>query len=196
MTEAPAQEFPGITTPMADGSEAVFSTPPDGWQDDMVGLLVLGRLTSTFEWLGHKITLKSLTVSEEMIVGTLVKEWGDTISAAKAYATAMAALSVQDIDGHPMPVPLGDTSGAIGWAIERFKYAQRWYPWTIDVIYGRYLELEQRIGKVMAELGKDLAPGAVIPGLSGTSDLPTVRDSSGESPSPASRKPRSKSSSS
>lgn len=176
-------EFPAETTPLASGEPMTFGQTPDDWHQELHGLLVLGYLTGTFEWVGHKIMIRTLTTDEELIVAALVKEWGDTVGAAKAYATALVAMSVMSVDGQSLPMPLGDTGGTMQGAIERFRYARRWYPTTIDIIYNRYLELELEVQRVMTGLGKASAPQDAIPGSNGSSGWPTGEDSSGAAPS-------------
>lgn len=183
MTTAETAEFP-VTTPMAAGEPMTFGEPPGDWHKDLHGLLMIGYLTGTFEWVGHRIVLRTLTTDEELIVASLVREWDATIGAPRAYATALAAMAVVSIDGMPMPMPLGETAGQMQGAIERFKYARRWYPTTIDMIYNHYLELEQRAQQVVSELGKDSAPKDAIPGSSASFDWPTGEGSSGAAPSP------------
>jgi hypothetical protein len=166
------------------GEPMTFGEQPADWRADLSGLLMIGYLSGTFEWVGHRITLRTLTTDEELIVASLVKEWDPTIGAARAYATALAALAVVSIDDQPMPMPLGDTGGAMQQAIERFRYARRWYPTTIDIIYNRYLELELRARQVVAELGKDSAPKDATPGSSASFGSLTAEGSSGGVPSP------------
>lgn len=177
-------QYPGETIPAADGSPMTFGEIQPGWQEDLNGLLVLGYLTGTFEWLGHKIVIKTLRTDEELIVASLVKEYNDTIGAAKAYATALCALAVVAIDGQPMPSPLGETGSNLQWAVERFSYAQRWYPMTIDAIYEHYLRLEIRVREVMVNLGKASGPEGATPGSSASSGPQTGEAFSGEPRSP------------
>jgi hypothetical protein len=176
VTEAPAED---PTTPAAEGAEIQFGSPALGdWQKDLHGLLALGELSATFEWCGHTIRIKTLTTAEELIISSIVKEWESTIGGAKAYATAICGIAVQSVDGQPLPTPLGEQGSASRWALERFNYAQRWYPWTIDAIYGHYLILETRVKEVLSGMGKASAPmGAVSPESSSSSDSP-----SGEGP--------------
>jgi hypothetical protein len=176
MADNPAEE---PTTPAASGIEITFDAPDVAdWQKDLHGLLTLGKLTATFEWCGHTIRIRTLTTAEELIVSSIVARWDTTIGGPKAYATAICGIAVQSIDGQPMPTPLGDQGDPDRWALERFNYAQRWFPWTIDAIYNHYLLLENRVKEVLANLGKVSAPmGAAIPESSGSSDSP-----SGEGP--------------
>lgn len=158
-------EFPGVTTPQADedlpgeGQELEPSGTDPRWKTDFHGLLYLGALRASFRYLGHKITIRTLRTHEELIAAQLSHEWAETLGGARAHATAIAALCVEAIDGQAMPTPLGEQSAmGTGWAEERFRYAGRWYPFTIDAIFSRYLELEGRARHVADELGKDSAP--------------------------------------
>lgn len=176
MTEAATEE---PTTPAAEGIEITFGEPKlADWEKDLHGLLTLGQLDATFEWCGHTIRIRTLSTAEELIIASIVREWESTIGGAKAYATAICGIAVQSVDGQPMPTPLGEQGSADKWALERFNYAKRWYPWTIDAIYGHYLLLENRVKEVLSGLGKASAPmGAAIPGSSDSSESP-----SGEGP--------------
>jgi hypothetical protein len=166
--------LPGPLTPMADESvpgpeqELIPEDPDPRWRTDFHGLLYLGALRARFTWLGHVFRIRTLRSDEELIVAQLGRDWAETMGGARAHAIAMVALSVESVDGHPMPSPLGEQdAGSIGWAEERFRYAGRWYSYTIDAIFERYLELEGRVREVMAELGKGSAP--TEPGLVSTS---------------------------
>jgi hypothetical protein len=176
VTEAATEE---PTTPAAEGIEIRFDEPRlDEWQKDLHGLLTLGYLCATFEWCGHVIRIKTLSTAEELIIASIVQKWESTIGGAKAYATAICGIAVQSVDGQPMPTPLGDQGDRDKWALERFNYAQRWFPWTIDAIYAHYLMLETRVREVLSGLGKVSAPmGAASPGSSSSSESP-----SGEGP--------------
>jgi hypothetical protein len=170
--EVPAE---APTTPAAEGIDIRFDDPklPE-WGRDLHGLLALGQLSATFEWCGHTIRIKTLSTAEELIIASIVRQWESTIGGAKAYATAICGISVQSVDGQPMPTPLGEQGDSDRWALERFNYAQRWYPWTIDAIYGHYLMLETRVKEVLSGLGKASAPmGAAIPESSTSSGSPS-----------------------
>lgn len=175
--EPPAQEFPDESDPAADTSPAVTELHVDtadtlAWQEDFTGLLTLGELHAWFDWCGHRISIRTLSTAEELIVAHLMREHEGSMGGMKAYATATSGLCVEAIDGQPMPVPLGEDPGKpYSWAVQRFNYAQRWYPPTIDAILNAYLELEKRQRAVLAGLGKASAPGApATPGLSDSSE--------------------------
>jgi hypothetical protein len=141
------------------------------WQEDFSGLLFLGSLQAWFDWCGHRIAIRTLTTDEELLVAQLIREFEGGMGGMKAYATATAGLAVEAIDHQAMPAPLGEhPNGTYKWALERFNYARRWYPPTIDAILDAYLQLEGRQREVMAGLGKASAPEVgVTPGLSASS---------------------------
>jgi hypothetical protein len=179
------EPFPDEAAPAADGPTASplelhFEAHDEGaWREDFAGLLVMGALRGWFEWCGHRIALRTLTTDEEILVGQLTREYEGSIAGTKAYATAIAGLCVEAVDRQPMPVPLGEHPGRpYAWALERFNYARRWYPPTIDAIFDAYLALEMRQREVLAGLGKSSArEGTATPGLSARSASPTAGDS-------------------
>jgi hypothetical protein len=184
VTEAP-QDYPDESRPSAATVQVldpghvvelhVGDTDTRSWQEDMIGLLVLGALDGWFEWCGHRITIKTLTTDEELLVAQLVREFEGAMGGTKAYATANAGLCVKAVDGQPMPVPLGEHPNAqYKWALERFNYARRWYPPTIDAMFDAYLQLEVRQREIITSLGKASDPGASsTPGLSASSGSPS-----------------------
>lgn len=151
----------------------VHADDPDleQWRQDFTGLLHLGSLRGWFDWCGHRIWMRTLSTDEELIVGYLIKEFEGGMAGAKAYATSTVALSVESVDGKPMPVPLGeDPARPYAWALQRLQTARQWYPPTIDAMFDAYLALEARQREIMAGLGKASVPGAgAIPGSSGSS---------------------------
>lgn len=165
MDDLPEAEAP--VQPQGDGQPMTFGEISEQHRAPFHGLLHLGYLTATFEHVGHKIVIHTLSSEEELIVGDLIQEWNNTVAATKAYSLAIAALCVQFIDGQPMPAPLGETTRD-AWARERFEYAKRWYPSTVDAIFTRYLELEAKVRQVLAEMGKAPLPGAGSNGNSGS----------------------------
>ena len=169
MTAFPDEESPAASAvpPPEDVLDLHLHEPDTGsWRDDLTGLLRLGYLTAWFDWCGHRIELKTLTTDEELLVASLVRDHEGGLGGAKSYATAMAGMCVTAIDGQPMPVPLGEHPGQERkWAYERYNYARRWFPPTIDAIFTAYLALEVRQREVIEALGKAPAPaGTAIPG--------------------------------
>lgn len=153
-----------------EGERISVRDPDPRWKQDFHGLLYLGALRGEFRYLGHKISIRTLQTSEELILALLTREHAETMGYARAHATGIAALAVEAVDGKPMPVPLGETDDKeIAWARDRYRYAQRWYPFTIDAIFDRYLELEQRAREVLQQLGKSPAPDGATPTSSPTS---------------------------
>lgn len=177
MTEA----FPDEEAPAADGPTDsplelhVEKHDEAAWREDFSGLLFMGALRGWFEWCGHRIAIRTITTDEELLVAQLTREYEGGIGGTKAYATALAGLCVDAIDHQPMPVPLGEHPNApYKWALERFNYARRWYPATIDAIFDSYLVLENRQREVMAGLGKSSAQeDGATPGLSARSASPS-----------------------
>lgn len=172
MTEG--QEFPDEAVPGASGApdpgpaiEVTVEDPDtEAWRADFTGLLTLGAIRGSFDWCGHKIAIRTLTTDEELLVADLIKDFESGMGGAKAYATATSALAVEAIDGQPMPVPLGEhPNRPYQWALQRFNYARRWYPPTIDAILDAYLTLERRQRAALGGLGKASAPAEpAIPG--------------------------------
>jgi hypothetical protein len=162
--------------PAADGKdEVLLPTFDPKYQDDFNGLAYIGALSETFEWLGHKICLRTLTTAEVLLVPLLTRKWEGTIGQQRAYYTAIVALSVLTVDGIGLPVPIGE-DGSDAWAHQRFQHVQaRWFDVTIDRFYSKYLELENRVREVVEEMEKASGQGAnSTPGSNGSSGSSTA----------------------
>lgn len=129
---------------------------PEEHKEPFRGLNFLGHLTREFEYLGHKIVIKTLTTDETLAVAQVVDKYKDTIGQPRAYATAMVAACIVTVDDQPLVSPLGEDSRtpyADIW--QRYNYIKaRWYPPTIDAIYSEYLILEQKVYEVLESMGK------------------------------------------
>lgn len=176
--EFPDEAYPAATTVQKTGQpvEVHFEEPDDDrWREDFTGLLFLGALRGWIDWCGHRIAMRTLNTDEELLIAQLVKDLEGGMGGMKGYATATAGLCVEAIDHQAMPVPLGEhPNQQYKWALERFNYARRWFPPTIDTIFDAYLTLEKRQREILVSLGKSSAQGeSATPGLSASSGSPT-----------------------
>lgn len=127
--------------------------------DDLEGLLYLGALIKEFNWLGHTFVIRTLTQDEVLVVPMLMKKWQGTIGEAKAYTTAMVALSIVTVDNQQLPVPIAETSDEFAWAWQRFNYVKgHWFQYAIDKVYGEYLALEAKAQEVIEAMEKASGP--------------------------------------
>lgn len=146
--------------PEVDGSLPEADAPAlpsfdERYVEDFKGLMYLGALTHTFEWLGHKFVIRTLTVDEYLAVALIVKDWAGTIGEARAYSTAVVALATESVDGEALPTPVQTSTNGYAWAYQRFDYVKaRWFNWTIDLVYEQYLILEGRARAVFEDMGK------------------------------------------
>lgn len=164
--------------PLVDDEGLVLPSFDERHSEDFEGLLYLGALSKSFEWLGHRFVIRTLNQDELLTVPLLIKQWAGTIGQSKAYTSAMAGLCVVSVDGKELPIPVGAGEGDLAWAYQRFDYAKaNWYQFTIDKIYSQYLELEGRAEAVIEAMGK--ASGSTVPtgDSSATSVGPTAEDS-------------------
>lgn len=125
------------------------------YREPFTGLVYIGALTKAFSFLGHRIVIRSLKDDEQLAVALLVREYGGTIGEAKAYTRAVVAQCLVSVDGHELPLPLGEGADIGTWAQQRFDWLGRsWYPTTIGAIYEAYLELDETVAQVVDAMGK------------------------------------------
>lgn len=163
---------------LVDAAGNALPTFDRRYQDEFEGLLYLGALTKSFDWLGHRFVIRTLTQEEVLTVALLIKQWSGTLGEAKAYTTAMAALAVVSVDDKPLPMPVGDGEGEFAWAHQRFNYVRaNWFQFTVDKVYSEYLVLESKAQEVIDAMEKASGPAGSTGGLSATSAGPTAEDS-------------------
>lgn len=125
------------------------------YKEPFEGLMFLGALQASFDFIGHRFVIRTLTTDETLAVGMITKEYEETIGAQRAYATALVALCIQSIDGKQLPSPIGLDDNNYAWAFERFNYVKaRWFPYVVDNVYDRYLQLESKTLEVLQEMAK------------------------------------------
>jgi hypothetical protein len=142
-------------TPLGTGEDTTGD--PGGfdprYREDFEGLAFLGALEARFSYIGHQFVIRTLTTDELLAASSVIKEYEGTLAAARAYATVMAALSVVSVDGTGLPSPIGENDNPYAWAHERFDYVKaRWFPYTVDYVYEKYLLLEERVRAVLVEM--------------------------------------------
>lgn len=148
---------PPAGTPQGTAEETAPELSPfdERYREDFEGLMFLGAVRASFSHVGHKIVIRTLTSLEYMIAARLTKDYDTTLAGPRAQTTAIVALCLQSVDGQSLPIPLGDDGEDIEWAFERFNFvSSKWYPYTIDAIYQRYLLLEDRVMGVLEEMSK------------------------------------------
>jgi hypothetical protein len=121
------------------------------------GLLYLGKLTDSFEWLGHTFTIRTMTANEVLEIGLIHAPYVGTMAEVKAYQALVVAACVVEVDGRPLVIPLTDAPEDTPLR-NRFRYViDHWYPPTLDAIYERFLLLEKQASDVIGAM--DLVSG-------------------------------------
>lgn len=152
----PDADEPGT---LRDEEGNVLPTFDPKYEDDFTGLLYLGALSDTFTWLGHEFSIRTLRDGEKLAVAKIIRPYVETMGADRAYACAMVAMAVTGVDGSDLPIPIGETRKAEEWGHQRFQYVKdNWFSYTTDVVFNRYLILEDLARKVLEAMGKASAP--------------------------------------
>lgn len=157
----------GDPSTLRDDEGNVLPTFDPKHAEPFKGLLYLGALADNFDWLGHTFDIRTLRDGEKLAVATIIKPYVDTMGADRAYADAMVAMCITGVDGDDLPIPIGETKRAHEWGHQRFQYVKdSWYSSTIDVVFSRYLMLEDLANQVLVAMGKASAPTDSIPSSS------------------------------
>lgn len=152
---------------LRDDEGNVLPTFDSKYAEPFTGLLFLGALSDDFGWLGHDFSIRTLRDGEKLAVATIIKPYLDTMGADRAYACAMAAMCITAVDGSDLPIPIGETRKAHEWGLQRFQYVKdNWFSPTIDVVFNRYLLLEDLARQTLEAMGKASAPEVSNPSSS------------------------------
>ncbi len=163
-TVAPAPT-PGESGEAGSGDPGVGTDPPEGtaplpefdrrYRDEFAGLLYIGALTKTFDWLGHRFVLRTLRTGELVQASLAVKDWAGSDGYLKAWQSAIVGAAVVSVDGRPLPpVPLTDQSEDTMVAVRARYVMDHWFPPVLDYLYERYVELELVVRQVIEAMGK------------------------------------------
>lgn len=167
--KATTPQSPTGTLRGEDGSELPSFDPR--WQEPFEGLLYLGALTKTFDWLGHKFTVRTLGPDEQLAIAVVTRPYVGTSGEQLAYTTAVAAMATVSVDGQELPEPIGEDSQIAEWAQARFTFvSKQWHGYTIAKVFEQYLELEGTVSRVVEAMGKAFGSTASTPGSNDTSE--------------------------
>lgn len=117
-------------------------------------LLTIGKISKTFDVLGHQVTLQTITVRDELNVGIATKEHFNTSSFARSYQSAIVAASVVTINGNPLYVPLSADESPSYIFNRKLEKVQGMYPIVVSAIYDKYAEVEKEFAGLAKKLGK------------------------------------------
>lgn len=168
-SQAPADSTDPLTADVADQGEVEQDEEelPEfdpRFREEFDGLLFLGFLRDTFTWAGHTFQIRTMRVDELLEVALVSRPYVGTLGEAKGYQSAVVAAVVERVDGKPMPMPITNEPSDTPLKA-RFDFVLRsWFPPVIDVIYDRYMALEDKARQVLDAMGKVSAPMASTPG--------------------------------
>jgi hypothetical protein len=141
-----------------DGTE--LPSFDERYSEAFQGLAYLGSLTESFSWLGHEFVIRTLGVDEQLAVAQVTAKYKDG-GEQLAYVTAVVAMSIVTVDGEELPTPIGEDQLLAEWGHRRFAYVKaNWFQPTINEVFQRYLQLEDKVAQVIEAMGKAFAPAA------------------------------------
>jgi hypothetical protein len=148
------QEFEGApNAPELEWEEAPVD--PIRVQQDIHTLARVGYLQDAFPIFGHSVTLRTLTIGEELDAALAISRYENTLDANRAWKAALVAASIISEDGRVLTRALGPEDNLtriqrqVAWVLEH------WHWITIDEIYnGAYLPLQERVIEAAKQLKK------------------------------------------
>jgi len=160
---APSEDTPGTDQespdqPGGEQAEKASDAPPPEfdprYREPFLGLLYVGYLEATFEFLGHRFRIATPTRRERIQMGLAIKPFQGTATWELAYQAAMVAAYLLEVDGEKLPEPVL-TSAKDDAFTERYKWVtEHVMDHVMDEIYTKCLELDATVKDVIATMGK------------------------------------------
>lgn len=117
-------------------------------------LLTCGKRTKTIEVMGHKVTIESLNVDDDLRIGMYTKEYRDSDAFPRAVQVATCAAGIRAVNNRPLYQALStDESTNAIFQIKVDKLAN-YYPIVITEIYREILNLDAEFAELALKLGK------------------------------------------
>lgn len=141
-----------------DGQLLVNAVEADSFdprsQNDIEGLLFLGKLTRKCDIYGHPIILKTLTRGERLATTLVVKEYEESLGAADALQTAFLAAAIVTVDGRALSIPLSphDDENPILRIRTQFDIIAKWYDPILEALFVEFGNLVLRQASAFAAL--------------------------------------------
>jgi hypothetical protein len=154
-----------VESPGPSPQEESYRVVSDAGDDDVTNLseedrrafdtlLTCGRRTKTIEVMGHKVTIESLNVDDDLRIGVYCKEYRDSDAFPRAIQVATCAAGIRAINNRPMYSALSsDESSESIFQIKVDKLA-KYYPIVITEIYREILNLDAEFAELAMKLGK------------------------------------------
>jgi len=121
---------------------------------DYDGLLYLGSLSHIFRFAGHEFKVRTLNTDEILEVGLLTQRWSGTMSAERAYVTAMVAAALISVDGQYLPQPITRDSSESRLSTQFAFIKGKYFPQVVDFVYQCILVLESRVDEILLKMGE------------------------------------------
>lgn len=159
MSNSP-EELPDLNDEgfVAPGQEPEFVSTESVLTEDeeiqFVAALEIGHFEKEVTVMTHRVRIGTLTVSEELQLALLVKNWEKSAGEGRAYRAAVCAASIREINGQPLvqSIRQGDEDTQVSRAFEKIK---EYYPVFLDAVYEEILKLEQEMfAELRGRLGK------------------------------------------
>lgn len=123
-------------------------------RDTFQSLLTIGQTTKKVDVLGHPVVLKTMTVTDELMVGLESKIYKGSEAFPRAYQSAVVAASVVTVDGRQLYIPISPEESESEVFQKKLEKVHSLYPLVVSEIYRNYLEVEKEFAQLAKKLGK------------------------------------------
>lgn len=123
-------------------------------RQDFQSLLTIGQRSKTVDVLGHPVVLRTMTVTDELLVGLESKKYKGSEAFARAYQSAVVAATVNTIDGKQLYIPISTEESTAEVFEKKLGKVHKMYPLVVSEIYRHYMEIEKEFAQLAKKLGK------------------------------------------
>jgi hypothetical protein len=167
ITSAPPPEtgYEGFGDPVPPPIEETRRLVADTQSDDITALseqdrhsfdtlLSCGRRSKTIEVMGHKVSIESLNVDDDLRIGMFTKDYRESDAFARAVQVATVAAGIRTINNRPIvPGALSPEATQANFQAKVDKLVT-YYPIVITEIYREILNLDAEFADLALKLGK------------------------------------------
>lgn len=117
-------------------------------------LLTCGKRSKTIEVMGHKVTIESLNVDDDLRIGLYTKDYRDSDAYPRAIQLATCAAGIRSINNRALYSALSYDESSQSVFQAKVDKLTKYYPIVITEIYREILNLDSEFAELALKLGK------------------------------------------
>lgn len=144
-----------------DPEEDVLEEEPDPYttlsaeeRESLRDLMTVGRRTKTVTVFDHKVSLVSLNVDDEIMIGQATKEHIGSQTFSRVWQSATVAAAIRSVDGEAWGQSLYADADSSVLFEEKWTKVRRMYPLIVQILWKEVQDMEVEFAELARKLGK------------------------------------------